>query len=233
MKKIITLVYALCLSALPLMADVDERFVFLDEEGEIIEDGSTVVRNVVEDYGEGVEVVYSGIYVMNMGAGANDVLKMHYTISRIDNGSYQICFPTTCNTQDEVGTYETSQGALMGDIQDIQSEWFPTADGVCEVTLSIEVLTKQGLFPPTYVHSGDGPTITLRFEKGEQTPVNPKGDVNGDKAVNIADINALISIILGRQADEQTMRRADVNGDSAINIADINAVIAIILNTAE
>lgn len=57
-----------------------------------------------------------------------------------------------------------------------------------------------------------------------------RGDVNGDGAVNIADINALIGIILGRQADEQTMLRADVNGDGAINIADINAVIAIILN---
>jgi hypothetical protein len=57
-----------------------------------------------------------------------------------------------------------------------------------------------------------------------------RGDVNGDGEVNIADVNALISIILGGQADSETRARADVNNDSEINIADINAVIDIILN---
>ena len=53
-----------------------------------------------------------------------------------------------------------------------------------------------------------------------------KGDVNGDSEVNIADINAVIAVILG--GDSNTA--ADVNGDSEINIADINAVIDIILH---
>ena len=56
-----------------------------------------------------------------------------------------------------------------------------------------------------------------------------KGDVNGDGEVNIADINALIDIILGGYADEATLKRADVNEDAEINIADINALIDIIL----
>ena len=57
-----------------------------------------------------------------------------------------------------------------------------------------------------------------------------KGDVNGDGEVNVADINAIVSIILGKPADDSTMRRADVNGDGEINIADINADAEIILN---
>ncbi len=63
-------------------------------------------------------------------------------------------------------------------------------------------------------------------------PVPPfiKGDVNGDGEVNIADINALISIILGGEADDATMIRADVNEDGEVNIADINNLIDIILN---
>lgn len=56
------------------------------------------------------------------------------------------------------------------------------------------------------------------------------GDVNGDGEVNIADINAVINIILGGTADEQTLERADVNGDGEVNIADINAVINLILS---
>lgn len=56
-----------------------------------------------------------------------------------------------------------------------------------------------------------------------------KGDVNGDGEVNIADVNALIDIILGGGADSATMLRADVNEDHEVNIADINALIDIIL----
>jgi len=57
-----------------------------------------------------------------------------------------------------------------------------------------------------------------------------KGDVNADGDVNIADVNATISIVLGGEADSQTMGRADVNGDGEINLADINTIIEMILN---
>lgn len=59
------------------------------------------------------------------------------------------------------------------------------------------------------------------------TPATPVvGDVNGDSEVNIADVNALIDIILtGGSLDT-----ADVNGDGEVNIADVNAVIDIILS---
>ena len=52
-----------------------------------------------------------------------------------------------------------------------------------------------------------------------------KGDVNGDGAVNISDINALINIIL----TDNSSTGGDVNGDGQVNISDINAVIGIIL----
>lgn len=57
-----------------------------------------------------------------------------------------------------------------------------------------------------------------------------KGDVNGDGEVNVADINAIVGIILGHPADDSTLRRADVNEDGEINIADINAIVEIILS---
>ena len=66
----------------------------------------------------------------------------------------------------------------------------------------------------------------------EMCIVNPsdnpsvKGDVNGDGEVNIADINAVIDIILSSSSNSA----GDVNWDGEINIADINAIIAIILS---
>ncbi len=215
--------------AWPAMAqDVDESYVFMDEEGNIIENGATVVRNVVEAYDEVSEVIYSGISVLNLAGSSSDYLKMHYDIQRLDNGIYQICFPSTCNMKTEVGVYETGIGQLMGDLQDIQSEWFPIADGECVVTLRIEVFTKQGLFPPSYVHKADGPTMTLRFVKGDIPGPEPlAGDVNGDGEVSISDVNALIDHILtGADFDAA----ADVNKDGEVGISDVNAVIDIILN---
>ena len=52
------------------------------------------------------------------------------------------------------------------------------------------------------------------------------GDVNGDKEVNISDVNAVIAVIL-TSADSPL---ADVNGDGEVNISDINTLIAVILH---
>jgi hypothetical protein len=51
------------------------------------------------------------------------------------------------------------------------------------------------------------------------------GDVNGDTEVNIADVNAVIDMILSGNMTPA----GDVNGDGEVNIADVNAIIDIIL----
>lgn len=54
-----------------------------------------------------------------------------------------------------------------------------------------------------------------------------QGDVNNDHEVNIADVNALIDLILSDSGGDS---RCDVNGDGEINIADVNNLIDLILN---
>ena len=49
--------------------------------------------------------------------------------------------------------------------------------------------------------------------------------MNGDGEVSIADVNALIDMILSGTLEKV----GDVNGDGEVSIADINAVIDIIL----
>ena len=63
----------------------------------------------------------------------------------------------------------------------------------------------------------------ISLDNGEQPGI--PGDVNGDGTVNIADINAVIDLILSGKFDPV----GDVNGDGAVNIGDINALIGIIL----
>ena len=51
------------------------------------------------------------------------------------------------------------------------------------------------------------------------------GDVNGDGAVNISDVNVLINMILTGDSDSS----GDVNDDGTVNISDVNDVIGRIL----
>ena len=57
------------------------------------------------------------------------------------------------------------------------------------------------------------------------------GDVNRDGDVTIADVTALVNIILGKatEADNYDMKAANVNGDENITIADVTALVNIIL----
>ena len=54
------------------------------------------------------------------------------------------------------------------------------------------------------------------------------GDVNLDGEVSIADVNAVIDVILSGTADAALRSRADVDRDGEVTVADINAVVDII-----
>ena len=225
MNRIFTILLGLMLASLSLSAQgIDRSFVFVDDEGTVLDDGATVVRNQVEEFEEGKEVIYSGLSVLRNNDATSPYLRMHYTIERIDNGTYQLCFPIMCNMQTTEGDYVTSSGSLMMNPNNIQSEWFPTADGRCVVKLSIEIMSfDEDEFE--YVHLADGPRLTLEFVKDSQGGGIP-GDVNGDGSVNISDVNKLIDIILSGVFD----KAGDVNDDGSVNIGDVNAVISLILN---
>ena len=62
---------------------------------------------------------------------------------------------------------------------------------------------------------------------GETPHPGVKGDVNCDGEVNIADVNAVIAMILSGKPEDS----GDVNGDGEVNIADVNTVIDLILQS--
>lgn len=61
--------------------------------------------------------------------------------------------------------------------------------------------------------------------------VDKKGDVNRDGEVNVTDVTALISIILGTEPEDSDYDyvKADFNEDTFTNVADVTALIAYIL----
>ena len=74
-------------------------------------------------------------------------------------------------------------------------------------------------------------TQTNQYEVNDVTDIylpllnGLKGDVNGDNAVNISDVNLVINMILSGNGTTA----GDVNGDGTINIGDINYIINVIL----
>ena len=77
----------------------------------------------------------------------------------------------------------------------------------------------------TYAHIDGGTDNPGYFT---EKPAFLRGDVNGDGSVTIADVTALVNIILGKSAAPES-GVADVNADGSITIADVTALVNIIL----
>lgn len=76
-----------------------------------------------------------------------------------------------------------------------------------------------------YVKEGAG---TAPYEFGNKPEPTVDGDVNGDGAIDVADISAVISQMAGTEAYE----KADVNNDGAVDVADISNIITIMAESA-
>ena len=69
-----------------------------------------------------------------------------------------------------------------------------------------------------------------RYTNWYLEPASLPGDVNNDGSVTIADVTALVNIILGKDTENvYNHEAADVNGDEGITIADVTALVNIIL----
>ena len=74
-----------------------------------------------------------------------------------------------------------------------------------------------------YSTSKGGFQLKLTKDAVEGGEIVKKGDVNGDNAVDVADISAIITIM----AEGGNDLTGDVNGDNAVDVADISSVITI------
>lgn len=124
-------------------------------------------------------------------------------------------------------TIQIVANVMPEDASNKEVRWASSDESVCIVSNGTVVAVGFGtcVIIATTVDGNHIATCTVNvIEK-----INLPGDVNNDGEVNIADINAIIDIILGNEVGDETRERADVNGDGEINIADINRIIDIIL----
>ncbi len=77
----------------------------------------------------------------------------------------------------------------------------------------------------------NGAFIDYHFIQGEPV-VGVKGDVNGDGAVDVDDMNLVINIMLNKGATMEDYPAADVDGSGSVDVDDMNIIINIMLGKA-
>ena len=105
----------------------------------------------------------------------------------------------------------------------------------CAITFPVDAYIEHEEYG-YFIAQGDGNRATHIIISRDGGSIT--GDVNGDHEVNIADINAVMDIILSGSGNltaadvnkDGEINIADVNGDHEVNIADVNSIIDIILS---
>lgn len=161
MKKIFTLLLFMLLGT---MTFAQQNYVFADKDGHVIENGAVVTRTEAEDDGFNV-LVKSGLYLKNVDAPSNYTATVKAQITRIENGTVQLCFPINCLSSNRVGLFGSDEKAALeqGEVKNLMSEWLPDAYGECIVEYTVQ--NYQGAFPKNKY------TVTVKYQYADPTGI--------------------------------------------------------------
>lgn len=148
MKKLFTLCIALLFSCVAMNA---QNFIFVDGDGNTIENGATLTMDQVsykEDFVNpdgSYEIIQvpmislSGVYIKNNSAESQSC-KVTYNVTALPNGSFAACCAGNCSNLDSEGTIEKNANADAGKTIDISTdtEWVPVAAGTTTVKISAQ-----------------------------------------------------------------------------------------------
>lgn len=148
MKKLFTLCIALLFSCVAMNA---QSFIFVDGDGNTIENGATLTMDQVSYKKEFVfpdgsyEIIQvpmislSGVYIKNNSAESQSC-KVTYNVTALPNGSFAACCAENCLKLDSEGTIEKNANADAGKTIDIstKTEWVPVAAGTTTVKISAQ-----------------------------------------------------------------------------------------------
>ena len=135
--------------------------VFVDDQGRVITNNTTVVLNKVEKTTfpfEGNKI--SGkLYIQNKSDKSQDV-SLSYIINDIDEGEVKVCALENCTNNPEPGTYEVGDKlfSVGSDKEAIEIEHFYGESEKCTITLKLKVKELGS------DKEKEGPSITIKFD---------------------------------------------------------------------
>ena len=174
MKRFFTLIFALATLAASGWAQDDKikTFQFIDEQGNIVPDGSVITINKVNDQ---LQMVVP-LHIKNM-TGEKAAVSMWEDISQKPSGEWQTCAFGNCMTLAESGY--SAKSVLSGEYdQDIMTEWMLEEGKYGSWTATLEIryfnITKNffGMEQAGNNVVGYGPSVTINFVYADNADVN-------------------------------------------------------------
>ncbi len=174
MKRFFTLIFALATLAASGWAQDDKikTFQFIDEQGNIVPDGSVITINKVNDQ---LQMVVP-LHIKNM-TGEKTAVSMWEDISQKPSGEWQTCAFGNCMTLAESGY--SAKSVLSGEYdQDIMTEWMLEEGKYGSWTATLEIryfnITKNffGMEQAGNNVVGYGPSLTINFVYADNADVN-------------------------------------------------------------
>jgi len=194
MNKIFTLCIALmAMSCLPIAAQegndtLDKTFQFQNAQGQVIDNGSTIICNQVKEDEFGDIQLPTGLFIKNT---ESDIFagKVLVDLSHLPNGKFQCCAFGSCKSESSPNQYFASSSNVLesGNVQDIQTEWIPDEKGYTSWSATLQIVNieaskgKSGGY--TYGDIiGYGPKITVNFVYADPTGIN---EIDGESNVQV------------------------------------------------
>lgn len=161
---------------------------FVDANGNIVSDGTTLTLSDIEETPEGIEI-NSGLSVKN--TTSDDVYTCaNIEVLSIDNGKISSCFPSSCQSIDHIGSFSTTTGSVSANsTTSFQTEWKPESYGTCTATFQLQLYRRimvPGSISPKYELNAYGPKVKMNFIYSNPTNIN---GIKNDEIKTIAFYN--------------------------------------------
>ena len=172
------------------------KFQVVDKDGNVVADGATLELSEIENMGSYIQIP-TGLSVKNT-TGTDQAIGIDINLSKIDNGNFSCCFPSSCTDVSKAGEYEdyNAPGILeAGETKEILTEWIPQTYGKCTATLQFKVYTivEQELFGVKIPEPGEfkayAQKITVNFEYKDPAGINDLSSDNNAKVVSRYNAN--------------------------------------------
>ncbi len=130
---------------------VDDTFCFVDANGNVVADGTTVTFYVVEEYkipempflGKTIQAKFD-LSVKNT-TNATAEVGAKFTTESMPNGSVQFCFPSQCEAEELPEVYISDFADTVGGTTlPLNSEWLPAEGGYGEAKFKLQILKGDG-----------------------------------------------------------------------------------------
>lgn len=167
MKNILLSTILFLSALLPACAQeqaTDNTFCFLDADGNALTDGASVWVNVEED-DWGMLSGDSQLRVLNT-TDAKQGVSAITEVTSLPSGSFQLCFPSVCETYSATGSYTHVSGTVLASKKPkLNAEFLPAENGygTCTVTVQLLHVALDSDGAATDEIKGYGPKVTINY----------------------------------------------------------------------